>query len=500
MSKRNVVGRTSASLAIGLAMTAATVGVASASNSHNGYAEHHECASAQHSPFDYARFDQGGYVTAVTATSVTVLRWNGKTTTYTITPSTVFTEGSAVSTSAFLVVGDRVNIQLSRHASTTALKINIELAQLSGKVTAIAGASITISSGQGFSRTILTSPTTVFTESGIIVALANVTMGSTLSAKGTIDVNKTTLDALTITIGHSQSITGLVNAMSATSLTLVQSNAKVTVFLLSPGAIVTEGTKVLTSASLIVGDKVVVTTNSSATTTAFKVDLQLTSLTGKVTALSTTGFTIVASGSVSHSIVTGAATTFVQGGKSVLASNLAVGLTATIRGTQDANLTSFDASSVSLSAPGHLRTIQGVVTALTGTSATLLRADNSSVTYLITPTTVISQGATIGTALSLMISDHVSVQVNSLDPTTAIKINIVLAQLAGTVSAVNGTSITILGGQGFSRLILVSAATTFVHAGVSSTLTSVMVGSKITAQGNVDANLTTLDAVSVVIA
>ena len=63
----------------------------------------------------------------------------------------------------------------------------------------------------------------------------------------------------------------------------------------------------------------------------------------------------------------------------------------------------------------------------------------------------------------------------------------------------SGNSITVIGGQGFNRTILVSASTTYTKAGAPATLADVVVGSKISAQGTIDVNLTTLDAVSVAI-
>ena len=102
-----------------------------------------------------------GYVTAVadsTATtngSVTVNRLDGKTTTFTITPATTFTQGSTPLTASDLVVGDRVGVFVNTTAVTDALRINIELARIAGRVSNINGDTLTVTGGQGFSRTVL---------------------------------------------------------------------------------------------------------------------------------------------------------------------------------------------------------------------------------------------------------------------------------------------------------------------------------------------------------
>jgi hypothetical protein len=71
--------------------------------------------------------------------------------------------------------------------------------------------------------------------------------------------------------------------------------------------------------------------------------------------------------------------------------------------------------------------------------------------------------------------------------------------VSGVVTAVtvSGNNITISDHQGFTRLILVGATTTYNNAGASGTLADVIVGAHIRAEGLVDANGTTLDALNV---
>jgi hypothetical protein len=75
-----------------------------------------------------------------------------------------------------------------------------------------------------------------------------------------------------------------------------------------------------------------------------------------------------------------------------------------------------------------------------------------------------------------------------------------LATLAGTVASVSGNVITITGGEGFTRTIDVSSATTYSEGGSATTLSSVIVGSKISADGIVSADQTALDALVITIA
>jgi hypothetical protein len=143
----------------------------------------------------------GGVVTAVTATSVTVTGRDGTSTPYTITTATTFTEGSTTVLASALVVGDHVDIQVSSTATTTASAIEIALARVSGKVTAVSGDDITVTDHQGNTSTIVVSATTTYAKGGTTAALTDVTVGTFVSAQGMIGATPTTLDATSVSIG-----------------------------------------------------------------------------------------------------------------------------------------------------------------------------------------------------------------------------------------------------------------------------------------------------------
>jgi hypothetical protein len=501
-SKIKFAAKALSCVGVAMALMVSAAGLASASTTTAHRDRHHDVASARHSPFEYARIGEGGLVTAVTSASVTVNRWNGKTTTYTITPSTTFTEGHSPTTAASLVVGDRINIRLRRADPRTALKINIELAELAGKVSSVVGNLITITGPQGFAREILVSPSTTFTEGGQGATLADVTVGAPIFATGTIDANLTTLDALTVRIDsstHALVYHGVVTAASSSSVTITRLNGVVAHFAIMPTTVFTQGKNVLTDASLAVGDHVDVQVNSGAPDTAVRINIDLTSLAGTVSAVTTSLITITAAKGFSRTIAVSATTTYSEGGHSATLADVTVGSQIVAVGLIDPNQTTLDASRVDIRQAGHLITYRGVVSAVTTTSVTVNRNDGITTTFTFTPSTIITEGAASMTPTSLAVGDTVDVTVNSTAPTTALKINIVHASLAGPVLAISGNTITIMGGQGFSRTVQVSATTTYTEGGSPATLSDIVVGSVIVAVGTIDTNLTTLDATAVTI-
>jgi hypothetical protein len=194
-----------------------------------------------------------------------------------------------------------------------------------------------------------------------------------------------------------------------------------------------------------------------------------------------------------------ATTTYTEGGSPATLSDIVVGSVIAAVGTIGTNLTTLDATAVTIKNSGHAETVHGLVTAVSTSSFTLQRSNGVTTNFTVTPSTTFSEGSTVLTFASLVMGDDADVSVNSVNPTTAVSVDILLATLSGHVTAVTSSTITITAGKGFSRTINVTAATTYTKGGQPATLADVTVGSYITAQGTVDADLTTLDASSVTI-
>jgi hypothetical protein len=147
----------------------------------------------------------GGVVTALTATSITVTNRAGTAVTYTITPTTTFTEDRAAATVADLAVGDNVRITLNATDLVTAVAIDIELAHVGGKVVSVTGNTIVVANWKGVDETITVASTTTYSMDGTSATLAQVAVGSFVFAEGLMPSGATTLDAVTVGIGQPRS-------------------------------------------------------------------------------------------------------------------------------------------------------------------------------------------------------------------------------------------------------------------------------------------------------
>jgi hypothetical protein len=224
---------------------------------------------------------------------------------------------------------------------------------------------------------------------------------------------------------------------------------------------------------------------------------------GTVSTVSGNTITIKDPQGFTRTIVVGSATTYSQGGASSTIAAVVTGAKIIAQGTIDANGTSLDALSIDVGSAGQIGFTYGTVTAVTSSSVTVLAKDGTSTTFTYTTTTGVKAlgdpSATLTTS-DLAVGEHVGVSFDSSAATAAVTIDIKLAHVSGTVSAVSGDNITVQDHQGFTHLVLVGSATTYSEqGGGTATLTSVVVGTRIRAEGVVDTNGTTLDALTVVI-
>lgn len=134
----------------------------------------------------------------------------------------------------------------------------------------------------------------------------------------------------------------------------------------------------------------------------------------------------------------------------------------------------------------------GRVTALSGTTLTVTSDLGQRRSYALTSATVIHQGPKQSLPLSnLKVGDRVHVRADgsTSSGTTlkAVDVDVHLAHIDGVVVTVNGGAVTVTDHEGFTRRINVSAAAA----------SSVRSGSRVHAEGRVDADGTTLDATTI---
>ncbi len=205
MSKKKMaVRRVAATTALGVGLVAGGAGLASATSTQSARDSTTPTSTSPPNRADMA----GGVVTAVTDTSITVKHLDGTSTTYTITSTTALYEGPTTIAASSLALGQHVEIELSSANSTLAQSINVQAPVLFGTVTTVQGNTITISDLEGFSRTIVVDSSTTYTKSGAAATLGDVSVGTLISAEGTVDANLTSLDATSVSMGQPTSPAG----------------------------------------------------------------------------------------------------------------------------------------------------------------------------------------------------------------------------------------------------------------------------------------------------
>jgi hypothetical protein len=225
-------------------------------------------------------------------------------------------------------------------------------------------------------------------------------------------------------------------------------------------------------------------------------------LVGTVSAISGDNITVTDPEGFTRAILVSSATTYEQGGATSTIAAVVVGAKIFAQGTVDTNGTTLDALSIGVA--GGTKTQMGfdwgVVTAVTSSSVTIEGRSGTSTTFsyaTATPIDAIGHDKVTLSSADLVVNEHAGVEFSTSAATTATGIWVELAHINGVVTAISGDNITLKDAGGFTRLVLVGGATTYNNAGAAGSLTDVVVGARIKAEGLVDANGTTLDALNV---
>jgi hypothetical protein len=143
----------------------------------------------------------GGDVNALTSSSITIVNFDGTTTTYVINSSTVITKLRHSTPVASLVLGENVHIVPSSTDAGVAGSIDIVPAIIAGRVDAINGDTITVTGPNGRTGTIQVSTATTYSKVGTSASLGDVSVGSFVFGEGTFGSSPTAIEAATVGIG-----------------------------------------------------------------------------------------------------------------------------------------------------------------------------------------------------------------------------------------------------------------------------------------------------------
>jgi len=143
-----------------------------------------------------------GTVVSVTPTSLVVKGQDGSSTTYALTSATTYHRGQASEARTDLAPGDRVHVRLADGSTTARTAADVEevVPHLVGTVVSVTADTIVITDGEGFQRTVRTTAATTYTKDGAAATRPAVTTGARVRSGGSIDSDKTSLDAATVDV------------------------------------------------------------------------------------------------------------------------------------------------------------------------------------------------------------------------------------------------------------------------------------------------------------
>ena len=278
---------------------------------------------------------------------------------------------------------------------------------------------------------------------------------------------------------------GVVTAFTTTSVTLLDEGVTTTYTLVPGTTTYFEGKTAGVVGDLLMGENVKLELTSTTPQTVTKVTICLVHVFGTVTGITGNVITLAGfHGSTFTVTVVPGTTTYTSDGAASAFTAIMVGSKISAVGLPGTTAGSVTANSVNIWVPPVKTHADGVVTAFTTTSVTLLD-EGVTTTYTLVPgTTTYFEGKTAGVVGDLLMGENVKLELTSTTPQTVTKVTICLVHVFGTVTGITGNVITLAGFHGSTFTVsVVPGTTTYTSDGAASAFTAIMVGSKISAVG-----------------
>jgi hypothetical protein len=195
-------------------------------------------------------------ITAIDGNRLSLATPDGWTRTITTSATTVITKGGQTIPVTALKVGDEVRLRQVRNAdgSYTVTAITVPTAQVGGEVTAVNGTTITVQGKRDAARVITVNGATVYKLGSAAASKADVTVGSEVTAAGTLEGDIFT--AITVWIAR-PSVAGEVTGKTADTITVKRKDGSTaTIHVSSTTTYATRGDKTASLADIAVGSRV----------------------------------------------------------------------------------------------------------------------------------------------------------------------------------------------------------------------------------------------------
>ena len=195
-------------------------------------------------------------ITAISGSSLSLATQDGWTRTITVTADTKISRGGQAIAIGALKVNDVITFSEKRNTdgTYTITAIVVPTPATGGDVTAVTGSTITVKKRDGSTRDITVTSSTVYTLGGAAGSKADVKVGVSLTAEGTVDGLTFTALSVHIALAHAG---GAVTATTSTSLTIKDRSGATTVIHVSSSTTFRiRGKNTATVSDIAVGDNV----------------------------------------------------------------------------------------------------------------------------------------------------------------------------------------------------------------------------------------------------
>jgi|GEM_PF-2405454 len=204
-----------------------------------------------------------------------------------------------------------------------------------GVVTAVSATSLTVTAPDGTATTYALSSATTYSNNGVAASASAITTGEDVFVVVTATGSTTaaSVNALDVQPRTHVQASGVVTAVSASSITIANYAGVSSTYQITPATTVTDQKTASSVANIVVGDHVSIATSSSASSIATSIAIQPSFVAGKVTSVSGNTITVSTWNNQTDTVDVTSSTTYSKGKATASLSAVTVGSTIFAQGS-----------------------------------------------------------------------------------------------------------------------------------------------------------------------
>lgn len=411
---------------------------------------------------------------------------------------------------AIAAIAGSLILPIAAFAQTTtpASATHVKMSTVSGTVSSVSGSNLSLNASSGTTFTVDTSNAKIFRKFGATVQISDIQNGDTVQVRGTLSGS-----AITATIIRDMSLqakngsfSGTVSSVSTSGFILATKSRGNQTINTSASTVFKKNGQAASLTDLTQGETVTVagvwdSTNTNVAASRVAIIIKTVNTVGTVSSVTGTTINLAGKNGTAYTVNTTGAKLSRHYGAALLITDIQNGDTLSVTGqVLGTNIAAKKIRDDSLQA--RYGTFSGTVSAVSSTGFSLQSKDRGAQTVNTTSTTVFKKGNQTARLTDVTVGQTVSVggvwdRTNSNVTANRVTIKVSYSTITGTLSSVNGTTLTLTGSNSSTYTVDASKATVMYKGGRKGDISILLTNDQLQVRGQMVSGSAKMSASSV---